>query len=251
MNHHSLEIRELESVRDHTLLFSMLSFKAQAGTITQIGGENGSGKTSLLRILTGLAQPESGEVLWKGKPIQKGRADYAAALTFIGHLSGIKAPLTPLENLSWLAPASSQSDCIDALAEVGLRGYEESPCYRLSAGQKRRAALARLYLEKRQIWILDEPFTAIDKAGVEKLEALLVKHAEGGGIVILTTHHELSIGGANYQQIILDRSLKHDGAANPSPANPSPANPSPANHDPANEDPANPGPVSLNSENHE
>lgn len=202
----------------------MLSFKAEAGTITQIGGENGSGKTSLLRILTGLAPAESGEVLWKGKSIQKGRADYAAALTFIGHLPGIKAPLTPLENLSWLAPASSQSDCIDALAKVGLRGYEESPCYRLSAGQKRRAALARLYLEKRQIWILDEPFTAIDKAGVEKLEALLVKHAEQGGIVILTTHHELNIGGANYQQISLDRSLKHDGSEIRGPENHNPEN---------------------------
>ena len=212
MDHPPIEIRELECVRDHTPLFSKLSFKAEAGTITQIGGENGSGKTSLLRILTGLAPAESGEVLWHGESIQKRRADYAAAQTFIGHLPGIKAQLSPLENLNWLAPAASQSDYFDALSEVGLRGYEDSPSYALSAGQKRRVALARLYLENRQVWILDEPFTAIDKAGVAKLESLLVKHAENGGIVILTTHHELKVDAQRFRQIMLGRSFK-EGAS--------------------------------------
>lgn len=205
MDHPLIEIQELECVRDYTPLFSSLSFKVEAGTITQIGGENGSGKTSLLRILTGLAPAESGQVLWRGEPIQKNRAGYAEALTFIGHLPGIKAQLSPLENLRWLAPSADKPDCFHALAEVGLRGYEDSPCYALSAGQKRRVALARLYLEQRQVWILDEPFTAIDKKGVEKLEALLVSHAEKGGVVILTTHHELKLGAAKFQQVLLGR----------------------------------------------
>jgi heme exporter protein A len=203
VDHPLIEIKELECVRDHTPLFSNLNFKAETGTITQIGGENGSGKTSLLRILTGLAPAESGQVLWRGKPIQKRRADYAEALTFIGHLPGIKAQLSPLVNLCWLAPSAGRPDYFQALAEVGLRGYEDSPCYTLSAGQKRRVALARLYLEQRQVWILDEPFTAIDKKGVEKLEALLVLHAEKGGVVILTTHHELKVGAASFQQVLL------------------------------------------------
>lgn len=192
-------------MRDHTPLFSGLSFKVEAGTITQIGGENGSGKTSLLRILTGLASAESGQVLWRGEPIQKKRAGYAEALTFIGHLPGIKVQLSPLENLRWLSPSADKRDCLHVLAEVGLRGYEDSPCYALSAGQKRRVALARLYLEQSQIWILDEPFTAIDKKGVERLEALIVSHAKKGGAVILTTHHELKLGAARFQQILLGR----------------------------------------------
>jgi len=205
VDHPLIEIQELECVRDHTPLFSSLSFKVEAGTITQIGGENGSGKTSLLRILTGLAPAESGRVLWRGEPIHKKRAGYAEALTFIGHLPGIKAQLSPLENLRCLAPSADKPDYFHALVEVGLRGYEDSPCYTLSAGQKRRVALARLYLEQRQVWILDEPFTAIDKKGVEKLEALLISHAEKGGVVILTTHHELKLGAVKFQQVLLGR----------------------------------------------
>lgn len=188
-----LEAQELECVRDNVVLFSGLNFQIDAGSITQVLGANGSGKTSLLRILTGLMPAESGQVLWYGEPIEKQRWAYHAALSFLGHLPGIKSQLSPLENLAWLVPESTPAQRQHALDEMGLAGLEYSPCYRLSAGQKRRVALARLYLKNTPLWILDEPFTALDKAGVAQIEALLLAHAKAGGMVLLTTHHELGI----------------------------------------------------------
>lgn len=198
-----LEAQRLECVRDNVVLFSDLSFQVETGSITQIMGANGSGKTSLLRILTGIMPAESGQVLWFGKTIEKQRVDYGAALTFIGHLPGIKSQLSPFENLAWLAPEASVAARTTALHELGLRGFEDSPCYRLSAGQKRRVALARLYLRQTPLWILDEPFTALDKNGVSKIEALLLVHAQAGGMVILTTHHELGIDSTCVRQVVL------------------------------------------------
>lgn len=203
MNNNLLEVSQLTCVRDNSTLFSDLNFKVEAGSITRIEGPNGSGKTSLLRILTGVAAAESGEVRWFGKPIQSHRAEFGAALTFIGHLPGIKAQLTAEENLAWLVLGSNKAQRVAALAEVGLRGYEDSACYTLSAGQKRRVALARLHLVTTQLWVLDEPFTAIDKFGVTKLEKLLAAHAQLGGAVILTTHHELEIDEAYLHSVSL------------------------------------------------
>ncbi len=201
-----LEVKDLYCERDERVLFQDLSFSLNSGEVLQVEGPNGSGKTTLLRILSGLSRAFEGELFWKGQPLAEGRDDFLESLLYYGHLPGVKATLTPEENLRWYAALHPQTDTIterihEALASVGLYGYEDVPCHSLSAGQNRRVSLARLYLSRAPLWILDEPFTAIDKRGVAAKEALIEEHAANGGSVILTTHHELAIG--NLRQICL------------------------------------------------
>ena len=196
MSQSILELRALGCERDGRHLFGGLDLQVQPGEIVQIEGPNGSGKTSLLRILTTVSNAYQGELLWRGQPLQKSRLDYLNHLLYLGHLPGVKKALTPRENLEWFSGMNSghnQLKIDQALDNVGLYGFEDVPCYSLSAGQHRRVALARLYLTPAQIWVLDEPFTAIDKDGVAALERLLAEHAAGGGAVVLTTHQALAI----------------------------------------------------------
>ena len=190
------------------MLFENLALRLDRGDMLQISGPNGSGKTSLLRLLAGLMQPTSGEVLLNGQPLNSQRPELAHNLLWIGHAAGIKDLLTPEENLSWLCalhqPASRDAIWA-ALAAVGLRGFEDVPCHTLSAGQQRRVALARLYLDSPALWILDEPFTALDKQGVAQLEAHLANHCEQGGMVVLTTHHSLTRIPSGYRELDLGR----------------------------------------------
>ncbi len=192
--------------RDLRLLFENLELRLASGDMVQISGPNGSGKTSLLRLLSGLMQPTDGQVLLNGKPLSEQRSELARNLLWIGHAAGIKDLLTPEENLAWLCalhqPAERDAIWL-ALAAVGLRGFEDVPCHSLSAGQQRRVALARLYLDSPPLWILDEPFTALDKQGVAQLEEHLANHCEQGGLVVLTTHHTLSRMPAGYRDIDL------------------------------------------------
>ncbi|RDE22441.1 cytochrome c biogenesis heme-transporting ATPase CcmA [Motiliproteus coralliicola] len=191
-----LEVQDLFCERDERVLFEGLNFSLEAGEIIQVEGPNGSGKTTLLRILSGLSQAFEGDILWQGEPIDEVRDDFLSDLLYFGHLPGVKAILTPEENLRWycaLHPHTRTEGITEALANVGLYGYEDVPCHSLSAGQNRRVSLARLYLSDAPLWVLDEPFTAIDKRGVARKEALIAEHAANGGSVILTTHHELAI----------------------------------------------------------
>ena len=201
-----LESRDLACERDGRLLFDRLALQVQAGDMLQVSGPNGSGKSSLLRLLSGLMQPAAGEVCLAGKPLVKQRADLARNLLWLGHAAGIKGLLTAEENLAWLCalhrPATSAA-IESALAAVGLRGFEDVPCHTLSAGQQRRVALARLYLSAPPLWILDEPFTALDKQGVAQLELHLRQHCDRGGMVILTTHHQLQDRPQRYAEIDL------------------------------------------------
>ncbi len=189
-----LELRDLGCERDERLLFSGLNLQLAAGDVVQIGGPNGAGKTTLLRALAGISSDYHGQIFYAGQPLPDVNWDFSRDRLYLGHLPGIKKSLTPSENLAWyLAQAGGRISIDEALAAVGLYGYEDTPCYQLSAGQLRRVALARLHLAEARIWILDEPFTAIDKLGVSQLEALIARQSAQGGIVILTSHQDLTL----------------------------------------------------------
>ncbi len=182
--------------RDDRNVFEPINFTVDAGDILQIEGANGAGKTTLMRLLTSALQPTSGSILYQGEDIRRCRYEYLANILYIGHQSGLKMTLTAEENLSWMSPATCSGDDIRAaLAEVGLRSYEDVPCHNLSAGQHRRVALARLLTSTATIWFLDEPFTAIDKQGVATLEALMRNHVDAGGCLLLSTHQDLALDG--------------------------------------------------------
>ena len=201
-----LETVDLACERDWRLLFERLNVRVQPGDMLQVSGPNGSGKTSLLRLLSGLMHPSAGDVLIKGESIQQQRGELARNLLWLGHAAGIKGLLTAEENLSWLAAlhhGASRDQIWQALADVGLKGFEDVPCHTLSAGQQRRVALARLYLDAPALWILDEPFTALDKQAVTQLERHLAQHCEQGGMVIFTTHHHLQDRPATFRELDL------------------------------------------------
>ncbi|MCF6202414.1 MAG: cytochrome c biogenesis heme-transporting ATPase CcmA [Methylococcaceae bacterium] len=205
-----LEIKNLFCERDERTLFEGLSFILNQSEVLQIEGQNGSGKTTLLRILCGLSDAFEGEVLWHGKNIEEDRENFYQALLYVGHLSGVKGTLTAEENLAWMSqldPSLNQINIPEALEKVGLYGYEDIPCHTLSAGQQRRVGLARLYLSSAPLWILDEPFTALDKKGVAEKEVLIAQHVQAGGSIILTTHHNLSIPDKEVRCLNLDDAL--------------------------------------------
>ncbi len=188
-----LSARQLFCERDDRILFSQLDFDFYPGEIVRIAGPNGAGKSSLMRILLGLSAGFQGELYWKGQDMAANVFEFRSQLLFLGHQVGVKGNLSPEENLNWSCPNTSKEQVYNALDRVGLRGFEDLLTHGLSAGQQRRVALARLFLADKPLWILDEPFTAIDKHGVEDLEQVIVDHAAQGGLVILTTHHDLSV----------------------------------------------------------
>ena len=203
-----LEAVELQCVRGERTLFSGLDFSLERGALLRVAGANGSGKTSLLRIVCGLTPPAHGEIRWDGTNIRRQREEYARQLVYIGHANALKDDLTARENLtigSELAgldasPRSAQS----ALERFGVGHCAPLPARVLSQGQKRRVALSRLALSSAvPLWVLDEPFTALDVAAVGDLQALISAHLERGGSVLLTTHQEVAIAAANARRLDL------------------------------------------------
>jgi heme exporter protein A len=195
-----LETVDLECQRGERLLFAALALSVEAGTCLHVAGENGAGKTSLQRILCGLLAPTQGEVRWGGRDIRRLREDYWQQLAYVGHLNGVKDDLTALENVRFAAALaghpSGEEAARHALESVGLAGFEESQARFLSQGQRRRIALARLYLAREaKLWVLDEPFTALDVRGVASLATLIGEQLERGGIVVLTTHQDVPVPG--------------------------------------------------------
>lgn len=190
-----LDVLSLTAIRDERVLFEELSFTIRPGEIVQIEGRNGTGKTTLLRIIAGLGDKESGEVQWNKVSTVTDRDAFHQDLLFLGHQTGVKRELSGFENLAFYQSVhhgEADHDALwSALAQVGLAGREDVPVAQLSAGQQRRVALARLWISKQPLWILDEPLTAIDKQGVKVLENLFLNHAENGGIVVLTTHQDM------------------------------------------------------------
>lgn len=201
-----LSANALTCIREDRILFDQLSFDILPGDLIQIEGPNGAGKTSLLRILAGLSRPYDGQVEFDGKSIERSREAFYESLLYIGHLAGVKGELTAHENLDFNLQMHGErcDDIDDALGVVKLTGFEDALASHLSAGQNRRIALARLWQSEAKIWILDEPFTAIDKAGVSELETLFVNHIDNGGTVIFTSHQDIQIGADRLKRIILD-----------------------------------------------
>jgi heme exporter protein A len=196
-----LEASQIECVRGVRRLFRNLSFKLEARQALRVHGENGSGKTSLLRIAAGLSPVDSGAVTWKGNGIGALGEDYRRELLFLGHANGLKDDLTPVENLRHalaLAGVMAGDGALRAaLDEQGLGATTDLPVQLLSQGQKRRVALARLgFCRSQPLWVLDEPFAALDAASVGRLAGTIAAHLRDGGMVLFTTHQEVALPGA-------------------------------------------------------
>ena len=193
----ALQARALTCIRGERKLFSGLDLDLGAGECLHIRGENGVGKTSLLRILTGLSKPEAGQVLWNQKAITSDPSIFHRDVLFLGHRDALKEELTALENLQMYAALDDVQlpleKALGALARFGLRGRENLPVHCLSAGQKRRVLMARMLTRGAPLWILDEPFNALDVAAVTQLEQLIAEHLAAKGIVVLTSHQAVTL----------------------------------------------------------
>ena len=200
-----LEARGLECVRGERRLFASVSFCLAEGELLYLQGRNGAGKTSLLRMLIGLLPPEAGNIRWRGHAPQSD--EFRAELCYLGHQNAIKEELTPLENLLAAARLADETlcedDALDALEQVGLAGREDLACKYLSQGQKRRVALARLVKERRPLWVLDEPFVALDSGAVDWLAGIIGDHLQRGGSAVLTTHQAVDIQAGAIKELRL------------------------------------------------
>ena len=186
----------LTCVRGTRPLFRGVDFSVGPGSWAHIRGANGAGQTSLMRILAGLAKPEEGEVRWNGQKI--GSEEFRRELMYLGHRAAVKEDLTALENLAFSAEMDgvdlTREQAEEALARFGLAGREDLPVRFLSAGQKRRVLLAQTVARPAQLWLLDEPFTALDVKAVDFLSNLIAEHVRGGGIVVMTSHQSIPLG---------------------------------------------------------
>lgn len=202
-----LEASNLECVRGDRRLFAGVGFRVAGGEMLFLQGRNGAGKTTLLRMICGLTHPVAGEICWNGENIHRLGEDFREQLCYLGHLNAIKEELTPLENLSASARLAgetlSEDEALDALEAVGLAGREDLACKYLSQGQKRRVALSRLVHEKRALWVLDEPFVALDVAAVAWLAGLVGAHLQRGGMAVLTTHQAVDIPAGTVRELKL------------------------------------------------
>ncbi len=204
-----LETRELSCIRNDRLLFEHLDFTLEAGQMLVVEGPNGCGKTSLLRILTGLRLADGGEILWRGDPIDRLAGDYYEQVAYVGHHDGVKDELSCLENLR-LARAMgvpSKQELDQVLEQVNLSAYSETEVGSLSAGQKRRLALGRLLATDSKLWILDEPFTSLDGTSMSMFASLFERHLEQQGLIVMTSHHDISLPGQNVQHLQLGTQL--------------------------------------------
>lgn len=200
-----LQVTDLSCIRGDRTLFTGLGFVLPAGSVMLVEGANGSGKTTLLRVLSGIRQPDEGTVSWCEQPIAELKGEYQEQLCYLGHQDGVKRDLTAWENLAFaLAMGKSSGRSIaEVLTLVGLAQQAEALVAQFSAGQRRRLALARLFLLQARLWILDEPFTSLDRTGIRQMESLFIEHVQQGGMVVMSAHHELTLPGVDVQRVSL------------------------------------------------
>lgn len=202
-----LTVSNLQCVRGDRCLFEDLDFSLSPGELLHLHGHNGSGKTTLLRTLCGLVMPAAGEIRWRGELIRELAEDYTREVLYIGHKNAIKDDLTGLENLLTASILDghqvTERDAWQALDRIGLRGFEDLPTKVLSQGQKRRVAMARLLVTEASLWVLDEPFVALDKAAVAMLQEVIARHVENGGLAMLTTHQDVALTEGKVKQLEL------------------------------------------------
>jgi heme exporter protein A len=200
-----LEARNLACQRGDRMLFSGLNLTLSPGELLQVAGPNGSGKTSLLKILCGISGPIEGEVRWAGENARKLGEAFRENLLYIGHHNAVKEDLTALENLRIAATLAgeplTEEQALDALDRIGLPGREYLPAKALSQGQKRRVTLARLLVSQAPLWILDEPLTALDVKAIALIQSRLAEHLAGGGMVALTTHQPIEVPGVTPRRL--------------------------------------------------
>ncbi len=201
----TLEARDLSCIRDDRTLFSELSFSLGPGQVLLVEGRNGSGKTSLLRILCGIRQPDEGYIHWNGGDIYRLSTGYNAVTAWVGHKDGIKLELTARENLVFARSLGTPSGLkiSEALERMELGGFDDVTAINLSAGQKRRLSLARLLVTQSQLWILDEPFTSLDTHGISLVENMVDKHLSEGGMLAVTSHHTVTLDSSEITRINL------------------------------------------------
>jgi heme exporter protein A len=203
-----LSAQSLACVRGDRVLFKNVSFTLSSGGLLHVLGENGSGKSSLLRLLCGLLMPEAGSVQWGSEQVKLSSESYLSNLLYIGHLNGLKDDLTAIENLqisARLAGAEvNMQSALHALRAIGVERCANLPVRVLSQGQKRRVALARLWLTDCPLWVLDEPFAALDTLSIDVLANHLSMHINHGGMVIITTHQDVAISATATQTLRLD-----------------------------------------------
>lgn len=204
------EVINLGCIRGERRLFRELSFSVSSGDLVELRGANGSGKTSLLRILCGLAQPAEGEVRWEGNNIRSLGEEYFASVAYVAHQNGVKDELTAIENLRIASGISGESlrerDAQEILDRMGLTKEAYLPTRFLSAGQRRRVALARLLATKAKLWILDEVLTSLDTAAMDLSARFIGEHLNGGGMAIIATHQDLNISARAVQRIEINSS---------------------------------------------
>lgn len=210
MNPHPvLSVHGLACARGDRTLFTGMDFELAGGELLMVQGGNGQGKTSLLRLLTGLSGPVAGEVRWRGEAIAKSREAFHRDMAYLAHANGIKEDLTPLENLRFQAGLAGRGFDADAaeqaLRKLGLARCLDLPARMLSFGQRRRVALAGLLIAGALLWIMDEPLTGLDVHGVALVESLLREHLQRGGMVVMTTHQALTLDGASVRTLQVGR----------------------------------------------